>query len=397
MKKLLLLGIVVFFSSVILPQSIPNLPIAIGVGSAEVWGDSIYHFGGGSSWSGSTRYAVIYKFDGTSWQNYASMPDNDVWGISTARKGDTVFVYGGYNFGNNKLRIYNFVTNTWVYAANSPNISSTYGHTMEYLDGFVYMFFNGYVYKYNVNTNSWTQGTTLSQNGSWLFSTIYQDEIYLVGWTLSKFYKYTPSTDQWTQLADLPYFVTGGSLKTVDDKIYYVGGTSGSGGGTFNNTLVYDIATNQWSDASIFISANRAYMADVYYKSNFYVIGGLDNSGNAVSDVEFIIAGTPSGVETHSGTPGGFQLSQNYPNPFNPSTTISFSIPSVTLSGVEGFRVQLKVYDVLGNEVATLVNEEKPAGVYEVEFNASRLSSGIYFYKLQAGSFTQTKKMTLIK
>jgi photosystem II stability/assembly factor-like uncharacterized protein len=106
--------------------------------------------------------------------------------------------------------------------------------------------------------------------------------------------------------------------------------------------------------------------------------------------------------------PEEFSLEQNYPNPFNPSTIIKFTIP-VTLSGVEGSFVTLKVYDVLGNEVATLVNEEKPAGSYEVEFNSHSdegqnlpagrqgLSSGIYFYTLQAGNFTQTKKLILMK
>ncbi len=93
-----------------------------------------------------------------------------------------------------------------------------------------------------------------------------------------------------------------------------------------------------------------------------------------------------------------FSLSQNYPNPFNPSTKIKFNIPSPYQG--EGQRVRfttLKVYDVLGNEVATLVNEEKPAGTYEVEFDASNLSSGIYYYQLKAGSFIQTKKMILMK
>jgi len=89
-------------------------------------------------------------------------------------------------------------------------------------------------------------------------------------------------------------------------------------------------------------------------------------------------------------TPTEFVLNQNYPNPFNPTTTISFSIPS------SGF-TSLKVYDILGNEVATLLNEEKPAGSYEINFNASSLSSGTYFYKLQAGSFLETKKMILLK
>lgn len=88
--------------------------------------------------------------------------------------------------------------------------------------------------------------------------------------------------------------------------------------------------------------------------------------------------------------PSKFILEQNYPNPFNPSTKISWQ------SAVSGWQT-LKVYDVLGNELATLVNEEKPAGVYEVVFDAGNLSSGIYFYKLQVAEFMLAKKMTLIK
>jgi len=88
--------------------------------------------------------------------------------------------------------------------------------------------------------------------------------------------------------------------------------------------------------------------------------------------------------------PEEFMLEQNYPNPFNPSTTIQYAIP-------DGGFVTLKVYDVLGNELATLVNEEKYIGSYEVDFTAAGLSSGIYFYKLQAGSFVETKKMILIR
>lgn len=92
-----------------------------------------------------------------------------------------------------------------------------------------------------------------------------------------------------------------------------------------------------------------------------------------------------------------FSLSQNFPNPFNPTTKIRYSIPNVTLIGVERSLVILKVYDVLGIEVANLVNEEKQPGIYEIEFNASQLSSGIYFYKLEAGKYSETRKMMLIK
>jgi photosystem II stability/assembly factor-like uncharacterized protein len=92
-----------------------------------------------------------------------------------------------------------------------------------------------------------------------------------------------------------------------------------------------------------------------------------------------------------------FTLSQNYPNPFNPTTTIQYNIPVVALSVVEGLHVSLKIYDLLGREVAILVNEQQKPGNYKVEWNADNYSSGIYFYKLTAGKFTQTRKMILLR
>jgi len=83
-------------------------------------------------------------------------------------------------------------------------------------------------------------------------------------------------------------------------------------------------------------------------------------------------------------------LRQNYPNPFNPATKITYQLP-------KGSLVTLKIYDILGNEVATLVNEEQSAGRYQTTFNGSNLSSGIYFYKIQAGNFVETKKLVLMK
>jgi hypothetical protein len=104
-------------------------------------------------------------------------------------------------------------------------------------------------------------------------------------------------------------------------------------------------------------------------------------------------------IEVEISSPDGFNLSQNYPNPFNPSTKIRLEIPSQARN--DNALVTLKVYDVLGNEIATLVNEELPAGDYEVEFSRNLinqvLTSGIYFYQLKAGDFIQTKKMVLMK
>lgn len=94
--------------------------------------------------------------------------------------------------------------------------------------------------------------------------------------------------------------------------------------------------------------------------------------------------------------PEKFSLSQNYPNPFNPQTKIKFELPSLTRSK-SGIPVKLIIYDLLGREVATLVNEELKPGTYEADWDGSNFSSGVYFYKFVAGDFTETKKMVLMK
>ncbi len=102
-------------------------------------------------------------------------------------------------------------------------------------------------------------------------------------------------------------------------------------------------------------------------------------------------------VEIDLTKPNIFSLEQNYPNPFNPSTKIKYSIPFGETSSATSLLVSLKIFDVLGNEVAELVNEEKPAGYYEVDFNAGSLSSGVYYYRLSAGNYTETKKLLFVK
>ncbi len=108
--------------------------------------------------------------------------------------------------------------------------------------------------------------------------------------------------------------------------------------------------------------------------------------------------GTLSDVKENKNLPTKFSLSQNYPNPFNPTTTIEYSIPKVRAKNFSPQRnVQLIIYDVLGRKIATLVNKKQSPGNYSVNFNASNLTSGIYFYILRAGSSTITKKMILMK
>ena len=121
---------------------------------------------------------------------------------------------------------------------------------------------------------------------------------------------------------------------------------------------------------------------------NYRVNAGFKNPSKKWDSVMVNISITDVGENPSN--PTEYKLYDNYPNPFNPSTILRYSIPEASFTTIN-------IYDALGKEVSSLVNETKTAGTYEVEFNATDLSSGIYYYTLQAGSFNQTKKMILIK
>jgi hypothetical protein len=170
-------------------------------------------------------------------------------------------------------------------------------------------------------------------------------------------------------------FMTGlGSAEGVD---FFPNGNILIGNGATNSVKLFD--------------SNGNYIED-------FIPGGSGNlmTPNAVVIRETNVISVP-GDDNNLGVKD-FILEQNYPNPFNPGTKIKFTIPSVTLRQAQSdIAVTLKVYNVLGNEIAILVNEQLPAGKYEVEFDASRLASGIYYYQLSAGSLVETKKMILLK
>jgi photosystem II stability/assembly factor-like uncharacterized protein len=196
--------------------------------------------------------------------------------------------------------------------------------------------------------------------------------------------KTTDNGDTWTTtffskpLHDINFPISGTS------QIGYCVGDSGTILKTFN-------AGENWYNQ---ISGTSENLNQVYFVDSDF--------GFAVGENGTILRTTNGGGPTTRTEDEDFQLynfelQQNYPNPFNLTTNIGFRIAYLP-DGKVGFGfVSLKVYDVLGNEVATLVNEEKSAGEYKIEFNAYNLPSGVYFYRLQAGSFNQIKKMILIK
>jgi len=142
---------------------------------------------------------------------------------------------------------------------------------------------------------------------------------------------------------------------------------------------------------------------DEFLRTNPHVLPVLKRANNKIyvngsnkSYIELPMIGFAIGVNIiSSNVPAEFKLYQNYPNPFNPSTKIKFSLPHLSKGGAVA--VRLIVYDILGREIQTLVNEELAPGTYETEFNAADLPSGIYLYRISAGDYSETKKMILVK
>ncbi|RJQ59206.1 MAG: T9SS C-terminal target domain-containing protein [Stygiobacter sp.] len=182
---------------------------------------------------------------------------------------------------------------------------------------------------------------------------------------------------------------------------------------SFKNTHVYSLAIN--GGGQIFAGTVNDGIFRSTDNGNEWVqinSGLTDNyvTSLAINSAGFVFAGTNKGGVFRSTdkttsvkgrnekTLTNFSLHQNYPNPFNPTTTIKYFIPAVeTRRGESLQNVLLKVYDTLGDEVTTLVDAVKAPGNYEVKFDGSNLSSGVYFYRLQAGQFNETKKFVLLK
>ncbi len=238
------------------------------------------------------------------------------------------------------------------------------------------------------------------------------------GW--NDIYLSTDNGTSWTDLGIAPFFVGDGHVLSLclNGNILLGGGTPGWGCGIF---LSADTC-NSWTQVSTLIpqsgvsieSGSTLVGTDSLGVFLFFDNGDSLGSRNVgltnlnihtltIDNNNYVYAGTDNGIwrrplseitsveeEVIDEIPTEFLLSQNYPNPFNPSTGIKYQVSSIS-------RVSLVVYDILGNEIETLVSEEKPVGTYEITWYAENLPSGVYFYQLKAGEFIDTKKMLLVK
>jgi len=149
-------------------------------------------------------------------------------------------------------------------------------------------------------------------------------------------------------------------------------------GDQYFNSGEYELAIQEYTE---YLKLRPKHVKTIYNRGRAYEEMGIYQ--RALEDFLTVI-------DIDENIPTKYELIQNYPNPFNPVTIICYALPIAS-------HVELKVFGVLGNEIATLVNESKPAGSYVVEFNGNNLSSGIYYYQLSTENYIQTKKMVLMK
>ncbi len=178
----------------------------------------------------------------------------------------------------------------------------------------------------------------------------------------------------------------------VSFKCELVNATTNQVVGTFDNVTYNKLNVQEYANPSYLIDCSGIESGNYYLKLTTSVNDSVNLFISDIQRDDIVLEKSNLLIRNFKGEgiPIVYNLTQNFPNPFNPSTTIRYQIPQ---DGI----VTLKIYDILGREVATLVNEEKVAGKYEVNFNASSLASGVYIYKIQAGSFINSKKMILLK
>jgi photosystem II stability/assembly factor-like uncharacterized protein len=355
---------------------------------------------------GGTEYGndspvILYSSDsGISWTIQLGVPSLDSMWLKSVYFTDinTGWIVGtrmnnDWAFETVILKTINGGTN-WI-SQSSPVTSTTMRMDDIYFNdanvGFMLMGvgniggFWGHFYNTTDGGDNWIDQFGLT--GTWYHSISFSDKLngILVGEGYGMFgnggrvFHTTDGGINWIEMTGVGYSLISVAYPDLN-QVWAIGLVSWSGEGTIFYSSDSGIT---WSTQGVFSDS----LNGVYFINS--------STGWVVGDSGIILHTTNGGVafveeDQIDGFPTEYNLTQNYPNPFNPSTKIKYSIPQTS-------QVQVKVFDVLGNEIETLVNEEKSVGSYELTWNAEQLPSGIYFYLIQAGSFIDTKKMILIK
>jgi hypothetical protein len=388
-----------------------------------VVGNEVFVGGGFTSAGGvSANRVARFNTQTNTWSSLGTGSSNGVFGdvYALAVVGNEVFVGGRFTSAGgvsaNRVARFNTQTNTWS-SLGTGSSNGVNGGVLalavvgnEVVVGGSFTSAGGVsanrVARFNTQTNTWSSLGTGSSNGVnnvVRALAVVGNEVVVGGEFTSaggvsanRVARFNTQTNTWSSLGTGSSNGVNGEvlvLAVVGNEVVVGGLFTSAGGVSANNVARFNTQTNTWSTLGTGSSngVNERVSALAVVGSEVYVGGSFTSAGGvSANNVARWNSGT-SRVEQLSPTaPKTFLLEQNYPNPFNPSTTIRYQLPVAS-------EVKLEVYDVLGKKIATVVNERQSAGAYQVVWNASGLSSGTYFYRLQAGTFVETKKMIMVK
>ena len=379
----------------------------------------IYAIGGGIDIAKTSSAVEEYDPVTNIWTIKPSLPESRM-GQAICQVNGKIYVFGGAvsALGNICSNVYSYDPSTDTCWNIESDMNAVRGYfSASVVNGKIYLIgganipnSNGLntLEEYDPETGKYTLRKPMSTARSLLATAVVKGKIYAIGGAETKYgpvlntmEEYNPSTNTWTTKAGMHTARGWLAASVVNNKIYVIGGASDSNTNpNLESVEVYDPQTDTWTEIESMLTARRTHSACAV-DERIYVIGGITggwgNQGQASGKVEAYIQSTTSIENERAKNPVNFLLFQNFPNPFNPITKISWQSPA---SG----RQTLKVYDMLGRKIATLIDECRPAGKYEVEFSAKDLPSGVYIYQLkatpvgwQAGEFSSIKKMLLLK
>ena len=443
MKKIyLLLALVLLTQNIfsendaVTPPFIPVMtsgtPITTGVRYPGCTGYSandsawIYVLGGLQDGNAITNTVYRYNVLANSWSLLTNFPDGSFWISSAAIIGSKLYSLGGtYTTALNqctpRVKIYDLVTNTWSSGADMP-YGRVFHSVTVYQDSLLYCaggwgFPSGAVYNdvylYNSISNTWRPASSMpAPRAGGVLSVSNDTLVYICGgtdWTNpaarnTVFRGKINSSDRTIITWDSTGAVyPGGVRNSIYGANWGNKGVIVSGGyqitSVTNQCYVYSPGANTWTPQPNLLAPKTDHGAASVHIGNVWkyvsVTGTSNRSGSNSTTVDILtdtMDAVTGIVQTGNEIPETFSLKQNYPNPFNPVTKIKFD-----LNGSSVAQTFLSVYDILGQEVAILVNDQLKPGKYEVTFDASNLPSGTYFAKLTSGEHSNTIKMLLIK
>lgn len=402
------------------------MPIPVSGATAVTFDDKIYLFGGFSD-SLFAPLDIVQVFDPNTleWSFESNMLAERAF-LFAASNENGIF-YGGGRFDSTTNFIYDYGSLEFI-APSNPSINtpliidnnSIFNRIIStaemvnndlFLIGGDSMFDNNLIVKYNVESKTIVDSLISFKTEEYvnfeLMPILFNNNIYLIGGIAIGISANISVVDvnfenQIYRYASLLEPRAKGVAVGIKDanQIYVIGGIN-----ELHNALssveiltIYDDSVA--STIGYALNFGRTNFTATEYNNRIYVFGGLDENYFTIGSVEMIEIKPNSVTLISTNIPQNFTLKQNYPNPFNPSTKIEYSIPLIVGHSTPSLRkVSLKVYDILGREITTLVNKEQIAGTYSVDFILSNfnLSSGVYYYSLSWGGYSLTNKMILIK